>query len=195
MRDRDLRTSLQKIGPQKCGLEYQGAVIDGRRRAAICAELGLEFSFRRCATLQDACTLLWLEHPERALALAGARPLLELVELCSTTPVAVARVLQARPKEKRKPGTPGYTRKIAGQPYPELKRAKKMVRRLFVLEPELYAYAREAAAQKGHRNVSRLVREALWKEVALTVPNAPQFQPRRVQPPNGVRVMTRRRTG
>lgn len=183
---------MQKIGPQKSGLEYEGEPIDGRRRAEICADLGQDFSFRKCATLQEACTLLWLEHPQRALELAGARPLLELAQLCSTTPVAVARELQARPKPK---GTRGYTREIEGQPYRELKRAKKMVRRLFTLEPELYAYAREAAAQKGHRNVNRLVRDALWKEVALTVPNAPQFQPRRVQPPNGVRVLSRRRTG
>jgi hypothetical protein len=69
-----------------------------------------------------------------------------------------------------------------------------MLRRLFVLEPELYAYAQEAAAQLGHKNVNRLVRDALWAKVALVVPNCPQYQPARVEPPNGARA-TRRRTG
>ena len=71
------------------------------------------------------------------------------------------------------------------QPYPELKDSKKMIR---------VRLRARSAAQIGHRNVNRLVRDALWEKVALLVPNAPQFQPRRVQPPNGARA-TRRRAG
>lgn len=199
MRNRDLRASLQQIGPQKGALEYGGQTIDGRQRAEICAELGIDLPRRECATLQEACSLLWVEHPARALELAkenGARTVLELAALCSTTAVAVAKELAKKPKQRPKPhGRAGDRKHATDQVTRELRRRPKMIRRLFVLEPELYAYAREAAAQKGHNNVSKIVRQALWKEVALTVPNAPQFQPRRVQPANGPRDMRRRRTG
>lgn len=199
MRDRDLRASLAQIGPQKPGLVYGGEPIDGRRRAAICTELGIDFDQRECATLQEACSLLWLEHPARALELAAAndvRSVLELAQLCCTTPTAIAKELASKPKPKPKPKPRGRgtDRKHATMEVTRAARSQpKMIRRLFVLEPELYAYAKEAAAQKGHNNVNKLVRAALWKEVALTVPNAPQFQPRRVQSANGPREMPRRR--
>jgi len=201
MRDRDLRASLTQLGPQKRGLEYAGETIDGRRRAAICAELGIDFTLHECATLQEACSLLWLEHPARALELAagdGTRSVLELAALCCTTATAIAKELAAnKPKKTPKPhGRANDRTHATAEVTRELRRQPKMIRRLFVLEPELYAYAREAAAQKGHNNVSKIVRQALWKEVALTVPNAPQFQPRRVQSANGPRdTPRRRRTG
>lgn len=199
MRDRDLRASLQHIGAQKTGLEYDGEKIDGRRRAEVCAELGIDFQFRECTTLQEACSLLWLEHPARALELAsksGPTGVLELARLCSATPVAIAKELANKPKPKPKPkGRRSDRSHATDQVTREARRRTKMIRRLFVLEPELYAYAREAAAQKGHNNVSKIVRQALWKEIALSVPNAPQFQPRRVQPANGPRDMRRRKAG
>lgn len=191
MRDRDLRASLEQIGVQTPGLEYLGELIDGRRKATMCAELHLRLDIHTARSLQEACSILWTRHPARALELAGASSVLELARLCSTSAVAVARELAAnKPKKSRQ----RETRILDGQPYAELKNSK-MIRRLFVLEPELYAYAREAAAQRGHRNVSRIVRDALWKEIALIVPNAPQFQPRRVQRANGPRAARGRRTG
>ena len=199
MRDRDLRASLQQVGPQKRGLEYDGERIDGRRRAEICAELGIDFEIRECTSLQEACSLLWVEHPARALELAsksGAAGVLELARLCSTTSVGIAKELANKPKAKPKPkGREDQRAHATDHVTRELRRRPKMIRRLFVLEPELYAYAREAAAQKGHNNVSKIVRQALWKEIALSVPNAPQFQPRRVQPANGPRDMRRRKAG
>jgi hypothetical protein len=183
MGDRDLRASLRQIGPQIPGLEYAGELVDGRKKALMCAELRVPFPVQRAETLKEACSILWTRHPARALELAGTTRVLELAELCSTSAVSIAKELQAnKPKRPRKP-----MRIIQDVPYPALKDEKKMVRRLFVLEPELYAYAQEAAAQKGHRNVNRLVRDALWKEIALIVPSAPQFQPRRVEPPSGLR--------
>ncbi len=192
MGERELRASLQQIGVQLPGLEHGGELLDGRKKALMCAELGLGFPVQRARTLQEACSILWTRHPARALELAGKnRGVLELAALCSTSSVAIAKELQANKPKK------SHHRKMRineGTAYTELKDSKKMVKRLFLLEPELYAYAREAAAQRGHKNVNRLVRDALWKEIALVVPNAPQFQPRRVQPPNGARA-TRRRTG
>lgn len=188
MQERDLRESISRIGVQVSGLEFDGTLLDGRKRAAICFELGIEFPIHIAKTLQEACSILWTRHPTRALEFAGKSGILELAKLCSASPVAIAREMEAnRPKSTRPP-----RRRIEGQPYPELKESKKMLRRLFVLEPELYAYAQEAAAQCGHRNVNKLVREALWAKVALLVPQAPQFQPKRVQSPNGTRVPKRR---
>jgi len=192
MGHRELRASLQQIGVQLPGLEYGGELVDGRKKALMCAELGLGFPVQSAKTLQEACSILWTRHPARALELAGTtRGVLELAALCSTSAVAIAKEIQANKPKKSHHKIRINTEE---KPFHELKDSKKMVKRLFLLEPELYAYAREAAAQHGHRNVNRLVRDALWKEIALVVPNAPQFQPRRVQPPNGARA-TRRRTG
>jgi hypothetical protein len=172
------------------GLEYAGTLVDGRKKAQMCADIGLDFPIVRADSLREACSILWTRHPERALELAGTKRVLELAELCGTNATAVAKVIQ-----QNKPRKSHHKKRIIdGQPYPELKLQSKMVKRLFLLEPELYAYAREAAAQLGHRNVNKLVRDALWAKVALIVPMAPQFQPRRVQPPNGARA-TRRRSG
>lgn len=190
MRDRDLLASLQSIGVQIPGLEWEGVLVDGRKKAQMCADIGLHFEVQRAKSLDEACSILWTRHELRALELAGVtRSVLELARLCSTSAVAIARVLQAS-----KPKKSHHKVRIENQEYAELRQAPKMVKRLFLLEPELYAYAREAAAQKGHRNVNKLVRDALWKEVALLVPMAPQFQPRRVQSPNGARA-TKRRSG
>jgi hypothetical protein len=180
MSERDLRASLQSIGPQIAGLEYEGELVDGRKKARMCAEMGVAFPIQRAHSLEEACSILWTRHELRALELAGpiARSVLELARLCSTTPVSVAKVLHAnKPKISHK----AKMRAIEDQPYRQLKERPKMVKRLFTLEPELYAYAREAAAQLGHRNVNRLVRDALWEKVARVVPMAPQFQPRRVE--------------
>lgn len=195
MRDRDLRQSISRIGVQSPGLEFEGVLLDGKRRQAICLELGIDFPIQTAATFAEACSKLWTRHPERALQFAnrsGKTTVLELAETCGATPVAIATEIQAnKPKVKKV----SQRRLIEGQPYPELKESKRMLRRLFVLEPELYAYAQEAAAQCGHKNVNKLVRDALWAKVALLVPQAPQFQPQRVQPPNGARPVPKRRTG
>jgi hypothetical protein len=177
--NRDLRASLQSIGPQIPGLSFDGVLLDGRKKATMCAELRISFEIREAQTLAEACSILWTRHPARALELAGKRPVLELASLCGVSATAVAKELQAT-----KPKKSHHKRRIEGESFSQLKTANKMVRRLFTLEPELYAYAREASAQLGHRNVNKLVRDALWEKVALLVPMAPQFQPRRVLPPN-----------
>ncbi len=190
MRERDLRESIRRIGVQVSGLVYDGQLLDGRKKSIICSELEIQFPVHVAETLGEACSILWTRHPERALQLAKISSVLELAQLCSTTAVDVATQIQAnKPKPKK---SASQRRLIEGQPYPQLKEQRRMLRRLFVLEPELYAYAQEAAAQCGHGNVNKLVRDALWAKVALLVPQAPQFQPRRVQPPNGVRVPKRR---
>jgi len=187
--NRDLRASLQSIGPQIPGLSFAGVLVDGRKKAPMCAELRISFEIREAETLAEACSILWTRHPARALELAGKKSVLELAQLCGVSATAIAKELHAA-----KPKRSHHKRRIEGESYSQLKTASTMVRRLFTLEPELYAYAREAAAQVGHRNVNRLVRDALWEKVALLVPMAQQFQPRRVQPPNGARAQ-RRRTG
>jgi hypothetical protein len=187
--ERDLRASLERIGPQISGLSFRGELIDGKKKASMCAELGISFEIYEAQTLSEACSILWTRHPARALELAGPHSVLELSKLCAVSTTAIAKEQKAN---KPKRSHHSQRRLIPGQPYPQLKEDPKMIKRLFLLEPELYAYAKEAAAQRGHRNVSKLVRDALWKEIALCVPLAPQFQPRRVQAPNGARAQRRR---
>lgn len=190
---RDLRASLLSIGPLLPGLLFDSVLVDGKKRAAICAELGIKFEIQEAQTLNEACSILWTRHPSRALELAtrSSSSVVRIAELCSVSTTAIAKELrELEPKPKRSPNAARRT----DQPYRSLKADPKMIRRLFVLEPELYAYAREAAAQSGHKNVSRIVREALWQKVAMLVPMAPQYQPQRIQAPNGARAQ-RRRTG
>ncbi len=190
MRERDLLASLQSIGVQIPALSYGGALVDGRKKALMCAETGIFLPIHTAETLREACSILWTRHPARALELAGTTSVLELAKLCGTTASAIAHEIKAnKPKKSHH-----KKRVLDDQPYRALKASSKMIKRLILFEPELYAYAKEAAAEIGHRNVNRLVRDAVWAKVALVVRMAPQFQPRRVQPPNGIRAR-RRRTG
>lgn len=193
MDDRELRASLATIGAILPALEYENELIDGRKRRAMCAELGVSIDVVALSSLQEACARLYAQHPRRGLELAqrhGVKLLHDLAQHCGTTPAAIARELRdAKPKplsgnEWRKRRRNGHAEMR------ELRKSPKMVQVLLFMEPELREYGRELAARKGHGNVSRIVREALWKEVALTLPQVPLHQPRRVQPPNG-----RRRTG
>jgi hypothetical protein len=182
MRDRDLRASLLATGPINPAYEYAGKLIDGQRRRALCAELGQPLDIHVCDTLQEACSVLFITHRERALELArseGASTLRELAELCGTTPSAIAALLNAtQPKKSHKRAAKTATNRAA--------KSSAMVRRLVTFEPELLELAKEASRVIGHRNVSRLVRDSLWRTIRENVSNAP-LQPRRVQPANGAR--------
>jgi hypothetical protein len=155
----------------------------------MCAELCITFPIYAAETLEEACSILWTRHPARALELAGPQSIIALAKLCSASAVAIAKELKANQPKK-----PKLLRVRINDTPPDMSRSRaKLIKRLFVLEPELYAYAQEAAAQRGHKNVSRVVRDALWKEIAIVVPNAPQFQPRRVQIGQGNSRANRRR--
>ena len=180
VQERDLRASLLEMRSSGFGgFRTMRALLDGRKKQRICAELGKHFDVYEARTLKEACSILWTHHPPRALELAGKRSLLELAEICSTSTTAIAAELAAqRPKKNR----PAHARIVRNVESAEIPKGKKMVKMLIIVEPELKAYALEAAAQAGHRNVSKLIRRALWKEVVLLVPNAPQFQPARCVP-------------
>jgi hypothetical protein len=103
----------------------------------------------------------------------------ELAELCGTTPSAIAALVnQTQPKQSHKRAAKTATRRAA--------KSTAMVRRLVTFEPELLELAKEASRVIGHRNVSRLVRDSLWRTVRENVSGAP-LQPRRVQAANGAR--------
>lgn len=179
MRDRDLRASLASVGQLEPALSFDGELRDGRRRALICAELGLTLRVHEAQSLQEACSVLWARtHYERALALAGARPLTELAELCSTTPSAIAKErAAARPKKSHKAE--------ARESVTRLRASPQMLRKLIVLEPELFEAAKSAAKEVGHGNFSKFVREAMRHEISSVLEGV--RLPRRVQPPNGAR--------
>lgn len=177
VRERDLKSSLEAIGVQIPGLKYAGELVDGRRKQRLCAQLRIPYTVHEAHSLKEACSILFTRHPDRALELAGTTSLHELAQLCSTTTTAIANELAA---QKGPPKRPAHSRIIRAN-YPALKE-RKMTRVIFTLEPELRAYAKEAAERAGHRNVSKLIRRAIWKEVVLLVPNAGQFQPARCVP-------------
>lgn len=181
VRDHELRSNLQAIGPLQPGYQYAGQLIDGRRRKVLCAELGLHFEIRSCDTLQEACSTLFALHPSRALELAkseGASTLLELAKLCSTTASSIARLMPIPKKSHKREAKDRTTAAVS---------SSRMMRRLVTFEPELYALAQEAAREIGHGNFARLVRDSLWSTIRDRVPGAPLRQPRRVQTANGAR--------
>lgn len=162
-------------------LEWEGQLIDGRRRRAICGELALRLDVHVCMSLQEACSKLWaLGHHERALELArsdGAARVLDLAHLCGTTPSAIALEQQrTRPKS----ATQQLRSALSGKRVQD-----KMIRRTITFEPELLLLAREKAKQTK-QNLGMLVRGAIWKAVR-DLPGAPRQQPRRVQPQTGAR--------
>jgi hypothetical protein len=182
MQDRELRESLLAIGPIVPALEYEGELIDGRRRVPLCEELSIPIERRTLHTLHEACSALYSLHPARALELARKNSerssVLELARICGTTAAAVALHLKdARPKPPRK------RRRTTDVPIRKLK-TQPMVKVLVTMEPELKAYAQEAANGRGHGNVNKLIRDAIWRVVALEVPQAPLHPPRRVLPPH-----------
>lgn len=183
VRDLELRASLAAIGALQPAFEYAGEVIDGRRRKVLCAELGQPLDIRVCETIQEACSTLFTLHPMRALELAkreGITTLLELARVCGSTTSAVARVLQEHaPKKSHKRQVKDATARA--------RESSRMLRRIVVLEPELYELAREAAREIGHKNFSKLVRDSLWKTIRETRVSGAMRQPRRVQPANGAR--------
>lgn len=182
MRDRDLRASLAARGPIHQAYSYAGELIDGRRRKAFCDELGLKLEVHECATLHEACSTLFVLHPERALELArreSTSSLLELAELCGTTAVAIARHVSS-PKKSHKSATKEALAKARS--------SSRMLRRLVTFEPELYELAKRAATELGHRNVNKFVRDSVWRSVRdLELNGAPRHQPHRVQAPHGAR--------
>lgn len=184
MRDNDLRANLAAVGQLTPGLEYNGALVDGKRRQSICSELGVRFDVDVCGSLKEACSKLWAAHPVRALELARSETdrVLELAELCGTTPGAIALVQQAlRPKRS--------ARQQVRDAVNDHARVRKMIRREVTFEPELWELVQQAAKARK-TNLAVIVREGVWK-VVRELPGAPRHQPRRVQPQHGAR----RRTG
>jgi hypothetical protein len=181
LRDHDLRASLAAVGALRPAYEYNGTIIDGRRRKVLCAELGRPLEIRVCDSLHEACSTLFTLHPSRAVELArseGAASLLELAKLCGVTPTAISQHVLV-PKKSHKRQIRETTTAASTSP--------RMLRRLVTFEPELYALAQEAAREIGHGNFARLVRDSVWRTVRERVSGAPLHQPRRVQPANGAR--------
>jgi len=162
MEEQELRGSIRKSGPLLPVVIYAGVTIDGQKRAAICADLGVHIDQKYCATLQDACSHLWaVEHQQRAVALAATRNVSELAELCGARPAAVARVLremQPRPKFVHK--------------NPRHLRGQKIVRVQVWMEPQLKEIARRAGEREG-LDLSAFIRQATYDRAQLVDGRAP----------------------
>jgi hypothetical protein len=164
----ELRASIQAVGPLVPVLKWLGATIDGRRREAICFEMGILPNVHTCHTLEQACTALWPLHPDRALALArehagghvGLPPTVrELAQLCNVSVSAIAQALDTRPRRKET-RPPRRTQSIKTE----------LVK--FWCEPLFKHYVRLAGARNG-LDLSSTLRVAAWQYVQRELPNAP----------------------
>lgn len=173
MQEHELRASLASIGPLLPAFVYRDQLIDGARRTLLCNELGLHLPTRYLRSLHDACSVLWPLHAERAIALAGDLPLLEIAKLCGAEPASIAAI-RARTTHKQE----------AREPKIRLGRRQKSVLLQVWVEPQLKEYA-ERAGEVLNLNTSAVVREAVWRLAAVTVPRAP------LQPPKHIRTRER----
>lgn len=158
MDERALRASLQAVGPVLPVVTYMGAVIDGEKRERICGELRLDITKRVCASLGEACALLWTQHPERAVELAqryGASRLTELAELCNVRASELAVMLQ-----KMRPPPP---KRVRG---PKVTYNQKTVVVQVFVEPQLHHIIKKAAAHEG-MTISAFVRAAVWQRARI----------------------------
>ncbi len=165
--DRELRDSIAAAGQLDPVLIWQGLLIDGRRRYAICEELGLVPKMHVCIDLEAACTALFQRHPDRAVLLArehcgghaGLPPTVaELARLCNVNVAAIAVLVQ--PKRKSEKRAPHRTRS----------QRTELVR--VWVEPQWLHYVRLVGASQG-LNLSATIRKAAWEFVQKHAPRAP----------------------
>lgn len=180
MNERELRASLQAVGPLLPELVYAGRVVDGNRRDTICTELGIVFPQRRLTTREEACAALWVLHPERAITIAETDRVLELARLCNAQPVEIARVLAslrpAKPKERRAP------RQTQGQ--------KRVLIQMWV-EPQFKHYLQRSEEVDG-LNMTEALTRAGWRHIQETLPRAATEGTRRAPSVAAVRPRRRR---
>jgi hypothetical protein len=162
MDEQELRSSITKSGPVLPVVFYESKEIDGRKRHAICAELGRHIEQKYCGSLREACSFLWaVGHEQRAVVLAATRDVRELAELCGARIAAVAVVL--REMQPR----PRYLHKN-----PRHLRGQKLVRVQVWMEPQLRTIAQRAGEREG-LNLSAFIREATYDRAQLVDGRAP----------------------
>jgi predicted HicB family RNase H-like nuclease len=160
MIDAELRESVRELGPllpvYTCGL----VVIDGKKRAQFAAETGHAVRFVELYP-EQALKLLWVLHPERAIARLGPRSVDEYARAFGVKVLTVAKYLEAQRIEAPivEPSTvdreAGLSRKV----------------QLFV-SPTMHHLAGQAARQRG-LNLSAFVREAVATHLQRTLGVAP----------------------
>lgn len=165
----ELRASITAVGPLVPVLVWRGVTIDGRRREAICAELGVPCPSHTLHSLEQACHALWTVHPERAIQVArehrgghvGLQPTVrELAEACGVSVTQLALVLQeSAPRKRGEKRSPRRTRSIKTE-------ALKVW-----CEPQLKHYLREVAVKMG-MDLSMAIRVACWEYIQKQLPKA-----------------------
>ncbi len=183
----ELRASLLAVGQLVPLLKWHGVTIDGRRRESILEAEGVMPAVRNLASLEQACSALWLMHPDRALQLArehagghtGLQPTVrELASLCGVSVSVIALALQptTRKQEKRAP---------------HRLRSVKTELVKFWCEPQFKHYVRLAGARNG-LDLSSVIRVACWEYVQRELPRAPTEGSARGPSPEWVKKPERR---
>lgn len=183
----ELRASILAVGQLVPVLKWHGVTIDGRRREAILDAEGIVPAVRNLATLEQACSALWLMHPDRALQLArehagghaGLPPTVrELATLCGVSVSVIALALQPQ-KRKQDNRAPRRARSVRTE----------IVK--FWCEPQFKHYVRLAGARNG-LDLSSVIRVACWEYVQRELPRAPTEGSARGPSPEWVKKPERR---
>ena len=69
--DTQLLESLQRVGVLAPGIKWHGVLLDGRRRARLCAQVGMHFPCNDFTSFRDVAVALWLVEPERCVQRFG----------------------------------------------------------------------------------------------------------------------------
>lgn len=180
--DRELRDSIAAIGPLLPLLVWQNRVVDGQRRQAVCAELGLAAPIRRFGSIQEACTALWALHPARAVALAQeygeaeglALTVVDLALLCGARVAAVAVLVTSAKNVK------------PDRRAPRRQRSQKTEHVQLFVDPQWKHFVVKVGREQG-LDLSSTIRIACWEFVQKHLPKAATEGSRRGPPVEMVR--------
>lgn len=180
MDEQQLRASIERVGPLLPVLIYQGRTLDGAKRDAICGSLGLVPRVLIVHSLDEACSALWSVHAERALELAGERPMQEVAKLCGVRTVDIALASGAL-----RGGLRADTRA------PRKTRGQKRVKLQIWSDPQFKHYLDEASdALKA--DAASIIRCATWEYLQRVLPRAAREGTARGPEPSLVRLRARR---
>lgn len=188
MQEQELRASIAAVGPLLPVLMWRGVVLDGRKRDAICSELGLVPRVVFVHSAEEACCALWALHPARACALATE----ELQSRGGQLPSAlqISRLVGARSSDVLRV-LRGTADKTPPRRSPRRTRSQKTQLIQLWVEPQFKHYVQRAGAAGG-LTLSATLRVAAWEYVARHLPRAPNEGTPRAPSPSCVKPRERR---
>lgn len=161
--DASILQSIRSAGQLTPGITFNGKLLDGKKRAAACARLGIQFRTIEATSRTHALRMLWPLEPERALQICGEHlNAMQCAGILNADRAEVAEVLQR-------------VRGATAPPQPKRVYSRRNTFKSRV-PTQLHAYASaemhaavEACAQKLGISKSHFIRDALRDAIECTL--------------------------